>query len=379
MMTKRFLAIFLAASFLFSAFCVSCNPDDGNSAISGWEDMGEPEEPEEPENPDDPANPEDSHWFKTRGLVFGWSDCENRNVLDYIQIAKDNGINTFSIYNANRTLVNWKMFTDECAQNGIAIEYEEHMLSFLIPRGLFSTHPEYFRQNEHGVRVNDANGCPSCPGAIEEVKKNARKIAMDYVPTNHKYYFWLDDGGGICHCDKCKDLNAAEQALIFENAIVEVIRQIDPKGQVAHLCYYNTLEAPKKVEPAEGIFLEYAPIGRNKLHPLSETWIEADEGITHAEYLRYLNDNMKVFPKSTAQVLEYWMDCSLFSSWDPDHLVEVPWNRALFLDDLKTYAKYGIHHVTCYAAYIGPNYVRKFGHPDCLDEYGQGLLNFEKK
>ena len=73
------------------------------------------------------------------------------------------------------------------------------------------------------------------------------------------------------------------------------------------------------------------------------------------------------------------MDDSLFSGWDPNNLVEVPWKSEVFLSDIATYASYGIRDITCYAAYVGPSYVLKFGYPNFLAEYGQGLLNYEKK
>ena len=73
------------------------------------------------------------------------------------------------------------------------------------------------------------------------------------------------------------------------------------------------------------------------------------------------------------------MDDSLFSGWDQNNLVEVPWKSEVFLSDINTYASYGIRYITCYAAYVGPSYVLKFGYPYFLEEYGQGLLNYEKK
>ena len=83
-------------------------------------------------------------------------------------------------------------------------------------------------------------------------------------------------------------------------------------------------------------------------------------------------------PAETAQVLEYWMDDSLFSEWDPTDLVEVPWDNGMFLDDIDTYASYGIRNIMCYCVYVGPSYVNKFGFPAFLEEYGQGLLNYER-
>ena len=55
------------------------------------------------------------------------------------------------------------------------------------------------------------------------------------------------------------------------------------------------------------------------------------------------------------------------------------WNQALFEDDVKTYASYGIRNITTYTSYISANYVKKFGYPDCIDKYATYLRDFVKK
>ena len=390
MIIKRILTVMSLA--LVCSIGNSCGEPAGNgSAISGWEKMGEKTEEEEEENQGqnnqgqettDPEDPYADCWFKTRGIVAGWGDVYapySSYKIDYLEIAKEHGLNTFSIYGPDRTSQLWKDYMAEGAKVGVKFEFQEHMMSFLLPRNLFSTHPEYFRMNKSGVRVEDANGCPSSEGALEQVYLNAKRLGESYKPTNHRYYFWLDDGGDICYCPKCKDYSASDQALIFENTIIKALKELDPDALLAHLAYNNTTNAPKNVKPADDIFLEFAPFHRDWSHPLSETWTEGNSGWTHAKYLKALQENLKVFPKETAQVLEYWMDDSLFSGWDQSNLKPVPWNSKVFLDDLKTYAKYGIRHITCYCAYVGPGYVQKFGFPDFLIEYADGLRDFRKE
>ncbi|MBO5419011.1 MAG: DUF4838 domain-containing protein [Bacteroidales bacterium] len=391
-MNRNCLMILPFISVLLFSLVSCTQPDMTTDATEGWEDMFKPEEPEEPEEPDTPGTPDDpvddtkdvyadeESFFKMRGLVMGWSDVNDPKVLDYIKIAKENGLNTFSIYGADRSHVVWKAFARDCADAGIFLEYEEHMMSFLLPRALFDTHPEYFRMNQQGVRVKDANGCPSSEGALAEVYKNAIDIGKRYNPTNNRYYFWLDDGGDVCYCDKCKELNDADQALIFENEVIKALKTINPDAMLAHLCYANTTDPPKKVKPHEDIFLEFAPFYRSWDYPLADTWVTGNQGMTHGKYLRSLEDHLKVFPAETAQVLEYWMDDSLFSGWNPNKLKPVPWKyESVFLKDLDTYAKYGIRHITCYCAYVGPSYVNLFGFPDFLVEYAQALRDYEKK
>ncbi|MGN0191875.1 MAG: DUF4838 domain-containing protein, partial [Candidatus Cryptobacteroides sp.] len=222
------------------ALSASCNKNDDKPALKGWENIGK-EESDDPDNPENPDDPDDGPYFRMRGLVLGWTEVSNPSVIDYVNIAKENGINTFSIYGAPRTTQIWADFQKKCADAGIALEYEEHMMSFLLPRDLFDTHPEYFRMDENGNRTNDANGCPSSAGALEQVRLNAREIGLNYEPTNDKYYFWLDDGGDVCHCPQCRNLSASDQALIFENEVIKSLKTINPKAKLAHLCYHNTL------------------------------------------------------------------------------------------------------------------------------------------
>ncbi|MCM1177907.1 MAG: DUF4838 domain-containing protein [Bacteroides sp.] len=374
-MKKNIDRILVLMSCLF--LCCSCAGHLGGSAMGGWEDLF----PDDKEDSGDTSGDKDddgSTWFRTRGLVCGWSDVCSPDVLDYVEIARESGINAFSIYGADRGSTAYKEFARRCVDAGIDLEFEEHMMSFLIPRSLFSTHPEYFRMNEMGVRVEDANGCPSSEGALAEVRKNAKRLARQYEPTNDRYYFWLDDGGGVCHCEKCRGLNDADQALIFENAIMDALKEVNEDAMLAHLCYANTVDPPKSVKPHKDIFLEFAPFYRDWSHPLSEEWVQGKNGMTHAKYLKSLRDHLKVFPAETAQVLEYWMDDSLFSGWNPDDLKPVPWNMSVFMDDLDTYASFGIRNIMCYCAYVGPDYVRKFGFPDFLAEYGKALRDYEK-
>ena len=380
---------FLTALMLLAA--VSCSPAaDDQSARQGWEDMFKPVETptEESSDPGESYDPESGErWFKMIGIICCWTDVAIRSKLDYIDIAKRTGINTFSIYNCDKNSSVWKSYTAECARNGIDIEFEEHMVGWLLPRDLFNqgfdsdgtNFNDYYRMNDRGIRVNDVNGCPSCPATLDTVRARAMIIGERYRSTNNKYYCWLDDGGDICHCPKCKDLNPADQALLFENATLEGLRAVNPEATLAHLAYYNTVEAPKKIKPSEGIFLEFAPIDRDHSRPMSEANASGKDARTHGQYLKALSDNLKVFPVETAQVLDYWLDCSLFSGWDETNLKQVPWNQALFEDDVKTYASYGIRNITTYTSYISANYVKKFGYPDCIDKYATYLRDFVKK
>lgn len=153
-----------------------------------------------------------------------------------------------------------------------------------------------------------------------------------------------------------------------QNRILRALRGVDPKAQVAHLAYLNTLGPPKNVKPDQGIFLEYAPIKRRYDMPF-----ERQQDPQRADGLHALDANLKVFPKDTAQVLEYWLDVSRFSRWKRPG-VKLPWNRDVFLADIETYRKRGIRHITTFAAWIDADYKDRFGALDFITQYGAGLL-----
>ena len=53
---------------------------------------------------------------------------------------------------------------DMLCDAGIEVGYEFHALSYLLPRELFETHPEYFRMDDQGERIPQGNFCFSNPG-----------------------------------------------------------------------------------------------------------------------------------------------------------------------------------------------------------------------
>ncbi|MGI9456095.1 MAG: hypothetical protein ACR2NU_06000, partial [Aeoliella sp.] len=134
---------------------------------------------------------------------------------------------------------------------------------------------------------------------------------------------------------------------------------------------------PKQVNPEEGIFLEFAPIHRDFTKSIAER--DAKTNGTHpgpktnGEYLDILAANMETFGADSTQVLEYWLDVSLFSGWTRP-AVKVPWNEAVFKNDIATYRNLGVRHFTTFATYIDADYVKMHGDPQpILGSYGKGL------
>jgi hypothetical protein len=322
-------------------------------------------------------------FFTTRGVVLSTNDL---NTLDWPKIAKEAGLTTIATHitpsqvTAFIQSLKGQEFLEECRELGLEVEHELHAMNDLLPRNLFKEDSGMFRMNEQGRRVADYNLCVHSEKALRIVSENAVRYAKILKPTTSRYFYWIDDGRPMCHCPQCKKYSDSEQALILENTLIRALRKFDPKATLAHLAYYNTMAPPVKVKPEPGIFLEFAPIQRSYRFPLSDIEAHVEStGIstirTHNQLLELLDENLKVFGKDNAQVLEYWIDCSRFSNWERP-AKKLPWNKAVFLQDIDLYAKKGIRNITSFAVYIDAEYLQTYKDISFINEYGKSLKEY---
>lgn len=319
------------------------------------------------------TTPADESFFLTRGVVI---TSEDLTLKDWPERAKAAGLTTLALHapRSARQLARFiqshdgQRFVEHCRGLGLAVEYELHAMCDLLPRDLFDKSPEFFRMDGKGQRVREWNLCVHSERAMEIVAHNAVDLAKTLHPTTGRYFYWGDDGVEWCRCPKCAGLSDSDQALIVANHVLEALRSIDPKAQVAYLAYHNTLPAPKQIKPKPGIFLEYAPIHRKYDVPFEK----ATDEKSRREF-EMLEANLEVFGRSGAQALEYWLDVSLFSQWKKP-AVKLPFDPQVLAADLKTYARRGIRHVTTFAVYIDADYVARHGQPP-LKEYGNQFKN----
>ena len=328
------------------------------------------------------APPDRKPFFKTRGVVLVPSDM---TTWDWPEQARRVGLSTIATHVTPSQVAAFvktekgQAFLERCRTLGLEVEHELHALRDLLPRGLFARNPEMFRMSPEGKRVADWNLCVHSSRAVEVVCENAQKYARLLRPTTGRYFYWIDDGQPMCHCPKCRELADSDQALLLENQMLRAIREVDGRATLAHLAYANTYRAPSKVKPQPGIFLEFAPIHRRYDVAFARRDAKGLGRYTHGQLLDHLDANLKVFGSGGAQALEYWLDESRF--WR--HLkpprparVRIPWDRKVFRADLQAYAERGIRHITTFAAMIDGQYVKHFGPPAALDEYGADLRDW---
>ena len=317
----------------------------------------------------------DEPWFRMRGVVLSVEDLGS---VDWPDIAKRNGINTIGTHVTPSQVLEFiqsergAAFVDGCKKNGIDIEHQLHAMGDLLPRSLFEEDSTMFRMDKDGRRVADFNCCAHSGKALGIIASNAARFASVLKATNHKYYYWLDDNSEPCFCPECSGFSASDQALLIENRMLEAIRTVDPQACLAHLAYQKTMPPPTKVKPADGIFLEFAPIERQWNRPLTDLEAPGRKGrMSHKQVMDYLQANLEVFPPETAVVLEYWLDVSLASDWKKP-AVRLPWHPDVFASDLETYAAHGIHDITSFAVYMDSTYFKAY--PDgekSLEDYGR--------
>ena len=159
------------------------------------------------------APKEETPFFQLRGVVLAWDDLTHPETLDWMALMKETGMNTISIFGKDYQSPEYYELKKKIIDMGIDFEYEEHGMTWMLPRELFAEHPEYFRMDENGNRTPDYNGCPSSQGALQVVYENVKKMEALYRPSNHKYYFWLNDGGDKCHCPDCESKRKIDEGV----------------------------------------------------------------------------------------------------------------------------------------------------------------------
>jgi hypothetical protein len=247
----------------------------------------------------------------------------------------------------------------------IEIEYSMHALSYLLPRGLFKEHPDWFRLDARGERAPDSNLCPSSAGAMDFLRERVKGLAASLVSTTSRYHFWADDGGKWCHCESCAGLSASDQNMLAMNALLQGVRAQDPEGKLSYLAYNEAAAPPEMVAPAPGIFLEFAPIERCFRHSLGDEKCAVNRPIA-----RRAKALTALFDAAQGMVLEYWLDASLFANWKPDVRVRVPTTEEVIAHDVRFYSSLGFDCFTTFGVFLNSKYVAAFGEPP-LKIYGR--------
>lgn len=260
-------------------------------------------------------------------------------------------------------------YQDFCArlrEKGVQITLECHALSWLVPRHLFETHPDWFRMDENGQRTADFNLCAGNAEALDYLEERTAELARRIPADDDCYRLWIDDiRGKVCHCDHCRSLSAADQAMVLYNTMLRGLKRVNPRAKLAYLAYHDTMQPPT-VQPEPGIFLEFAPIHRVFTHTIDDP--ASPENRAETENLEAL---LAYFGRENAQVLEYWMDNSLFCGWKLPYKA-LHLDEALLAHDAAWYKQLGFDFLTSFGCFLNRDYASQFGIPP-VEAYGRIL------
>jgi len=169
-----------------------------------------------------------------------------------------------------------------------------------------------------------------------------------------------------CQCPSCRELTPSDQSLIFANALAESLKSINDRAQVPYLAYSNALLPARQVKPAEGVFLQYAPIQRCFEHSIGDGSCKTNQPCIEA-----LDRLTECFNSDEAEILEYWLDASLFSKYKKP-TVKLPFTERILKEDISFYAKKGIKRISTFGVWLDAEYVSNHGLPP-IASYGKQL------
>jgi len=204
----------------------------------------------------------------------------------------------------------------ELKKREVTLEIGGHHMPDLLPRELFESHPEYFREVA-GTRTKQHNFCPSSAGARQIVQAGASQYFRDH-PDVAFYHLWADDllRGGWCSCSECAELSPSDQAMLATNLVAESLDEIRTESRLAYLAYHDTTAPPSKVRPRHNVFLLNAPRERCYAHGMGDIDCPRND----REYRPQWEVLFEMFEKDgrkNSHAFEYYVDAILFRSMQP--------------------------------------------------------------
>ena len=178
-----------------------------------------------------------------------------------------------------------------------------HTLQNIIRPDMFDSHPEYFGEDENGVRRTDRQPCLTNPDVLSLVTESALAYCRDYGAI---FSVSQNDGMDFCKCERCSSFNAAHggadsAALIaFVNAVAEAVDRAYPGRMIETLAYQNSQKPPEGMNVAENVVIRLCPISACVLHDLDDPKCPANAAFNRdMAGWAALSDNIYVWDYST--------------------------------------------------------------------------------
>lgn len=172
----------------------------------------------------------------------------NRVIEPSFAVRRNDTMGTNEAYRA-RTRMNVS-FHQNATKYGGTLTYSlwDATLITLVPKSLFSEHPEYFAMDENGNRHTD-HVCMTNPDVLDLVEKNAREIMTKATNGAKFIHIGQDDNINYCHCESCEALYekygaVSAPTLIFTNKLAERLEDEFPDYTFTFYAYNETDRPP---------------------------------------------------------------------------------------------------------------------------------------
>ncbi len=172
----------------------------------------------------------------------------NRVVEPSFAVRRNDTMGTNEAYRA-RTKMNVS-FHRNATKYGGTLTYSlwDASLITLVPKTLFSEHPEYFAMDENGNRHTD-HVCMTNPDVLELVVKNCREIMTNATNGAKFIHIGQDDNINYCHCENCEALYekygaVSAPTLIFTNNLADILGPEFPDYTFTFYAYNETDRPP---------------------------------------------------------------------------------------------------------------------------------------
>ncbi len=281
-----------------------------------------------------PIDATESPAFPKR-ILFYWPNHYTQ-VKDWIDFAAKARLNRMAFHYTWPAL-DWYInlrseLLPELRKRGMEIEVAGHFLSTFLPRTLFTAHPDWFRLNEAGQRMNDFNFNPFNLEALDNLASGAVKYLLQ-MPEAKLFHLWADDieGGGWSHEPGKEAYTPSDQALLVCNYLVKALRRGLPEANLAFLAYHDTVYPPRVVKPEAGLIYFYAPRERCYAHGLDDPQCPLNQ-----KYSQALERGLPAFGRRNSEVFEYYVDQILY-----ENMTNPPLPKVLSAD-VRYYHRLGI-------------------------------------
>ena len=211
--------------------------------------------------------------------------------------------------------------------------------------GLLEAHPEFFPMNKHGKRKPDTWNMGICGTAEELPGHLAERIieSMGDKPKDASALLGIGQGDGFqgCHCPDCRKLvheQGSEAAPLIHmfNQTLDIVNEQYPNVEIITFCYFNSLEAPKKMKAHENLWINVVSSARSK-NAAGDQMGPIQNNPGNADYERAL----KEWPHVAPDRVTVW-------HWDT---YRAEWPSMFYIDDNVRYmvdcGVYGINPQTC--------------------------------